>query len=92
MRKQFSIINKLDLEKLNTAIDSFKNQSSILFADGYLPIILMSPDTLGDMHNLPNTKYVGINTKNNCTGMVGKYYGCKVFSDPTLKYGEVELR
>ena len=31
-------------------------------------------------------------TNNRCTGMVGMYQGYKVFSDPTMKYGDVELR
>jgi len=91
MMRKFSIVSRLDLEKLNNIIRNFKDQMSNENSC-YEPIILMSPDTLRDMPNLPDEKCVGISTNNYCTGMIGKYYGSKVFSDPTLKYGEVELR
>ena len=92
MMKKFNISQALDLKKLDNAIDSFYK----CFYDceiSYNPIILMSPETLAHMPKLNEyEKYTRQSTRNYCTGMVGKYNGCKVFSDPTLDYGEIELR
>ncbi len=92
MMKKFNIAQALDLQKLDNGLDSF--HSSFYNPDiSYDPVILMSPETLARMPRLNECeRFIGQSTRNNCTGMVGKYKGYKVFSDPTLDYGEIELR
>ncbi len=84
-RMKFSIIRKIDTQLLNNQLHKWEQTNH-----GYNPIILLSPDTLRDMPRLD--EYRLESTNNNCTGMVGMYQGYKVFSDPTMCYGEVELR
>ena len=84
---QFNIANRLDIEFLNRKLDS---ACSELRSDFY---IFMSPDTLAHMPQLDDYyEYIGKSTRNNCTGRVGSYRGHKVFSDPSMKYGDVEFR
>ena len=84
---QFNIANRLDIEFLNHKLDS---ACSELRSDFY---IFMSPDTLAHMPQLDDYyEYIGKSTRNNCTGRVGSYFGHKVFSDPSMKYGDVEFR
>ena len=87
---QFNIANRLDIEFLNRKLDSAYSE---LRSDFY---IFMSPDTLMHMPQLDDYEYdyeyIGRSTGNNCTGRVGSYRGHKVFSDPSMKYGEVEFR
>lgn len=83
---QFNIANGLDIEFLNRRLD---NACSELRSDFY---IFMSPDTLARMPQLDDREYLVISTRNNCTGRVGSYHGHKVFSDPSMKYGDVEFR
>jgi hypothetical protein len=83
----FSIARHIDIEVLDRKITAWNNTHD------YSPIILMSPDTLADMPKFDDIGiYVSKSTCNNCTGRVGTYEGTKVFSDPSMKYGEVELR
>jgi len=84
-RMKFSIIRKIDTQLLNNQLHKWEQTNH-----EYNPIILLSPDTLRDMPRLDEYKLES--TNNNCTGMVGMYQGYKVFSDPTMGYGEVELR
>ena len=84
-RMQFNIVNKLNLSLLNNQLQKWERENQ-----NYNPIILLSPDTLRDMPMLD--EYRLESTNNRCTGMVGMYQGYKVFSDPTMKYGDVELR
>lgn len=86
MPKYFSILRNIDTKILDEQIVDWFDEHK------YSPIILMSPDTLKEIQ----LKDLGIDitksTCNNCTGRVGTYEGTKVFSDPSMKYGEVELR
>ena len=83
----FSIVQHIDTEVLDIKITAWNNTHD------YSPIILMSPDTLTEMPKFDDMGiYVSKSTCNNCTGWVGTYKGTKVFSDPSMKYGEVELR
>lgn len=88
----FSIVRHIDTEVLDRKIAAWNNTHD------YSPIILMSPDTLAEMPKFDEPKfddleiYITKSTCNNCTGLVGTYDGVKVFSDPSMKYGEVELR
>ena len=82
---KFSIIRKIDTQLLNNQLYKWEQTNH-----EYNPIILLSPDTLLDMPRLDEYKLES--TNNNYTGIVGMYQGYKVFSDPTMGYGEVELR
>lgn len=82
---KFSIVQRLDLNILSEQLYKWNETNN-----EYKPIILLSPDTLRDMPRLD--EYNLVSTNNRCTGMVGMYQGYKVFSDPTMKYGDVELR
>ena len=86
MVMKFNIANRLDIEYLNRRFDS---ACSEFHNDFY---IFMSPDTLIHMPQLDDYDYIGKSTCNNCTGRVGSYCGHKVFSDPSMEYGEVEFR
>jgi len=79
MPKYFSILRDIDTKILDEQIADWFDEHK------YDPIILMSPDTLKE---IPTLKDVGIYI----TKRVGTYEGVKVFSDPSMKYGEVELR
>lgn len=84
---QFNIANRLDIEFLNRKLDS---ACSELRSDFY---IFMSPDTLARMSpQLDDDEYIVISARNNCTRRFGSYHGHKVFSDPNMKYGDVEFR
>lgn len=83
----FSIVRHIDTEVLDRRITAWDNTHN------YRPIILMSPDTLREMPNFEKCEiFLTRSICNNCTGRVGTYEGIKVFSDPSMKYGEVELR
>ena len=83
----FNILHKIDIDVLDRKITAWNNTHN------YSPIILMSPDTLAEMPTFDDMGiYVSKSTCNNCTGRVGTYEGIKVFSDPSMGYGEVELR
>lgn len=82
MPRYFNILRNIDTKILDEQIVDWIDKHK------YSPIILMSPDTLKEISIL----YITKSTCNNCTGLVGTYEGTKVFSDPSMKYGEVELR
>ena len=83
----FSIVRHIDTEVLDRKIAAWNKTHY------YSPIILMSPDTLKEMPTMEDLGfYISKSTCNNCTGRVGTYHGTKVFSDPSMRYGEVELR
>ena len=84
---KFNIANRLDIDALNSRIYSYDQET---WGDFY---IFMSPDTLAHMSPIDDYyKSIGKSTNNNCTGRVGSYFGHKVFSDPSMKYGDVEFR
>lgn len=82
---KFNIANKLDIEDLNHKIDCYSN---IYHSDLY---IFMSPKTL---ENVPKLEYRerDKDSFDECAGLIGVYQGYKVFSDPTMEYGDVEFR
>jgi len=84
---KFNIANKLDIEDLNHKIDCYSN---IYHSNLY---IFMSPKTL---KNVPTLKLEYCerdeDSFDECAGLTGFYQGYKVFSDPTMEYGDVELR
>ena len=87
MPNVFNIARHIDTRILDEQIDKWEEKHD------YAPIILTSPDTLKEIPTLKDLGiYITKSTCNNCTGRVGIYEGVKVFSDPSMKYGEVELR
>lgn len=91
--EKFSIVEKINVNKLNMKIAEF------VYSEGYEPYIFANKETLYalvkpveqelDYITSPtgNTRiYVG----KSCS--VGKYQGNKIFEDGTLKFGEIELR
>ena len=83
MTKYFSILRNIDTKILDEQITNWFNEYK------YDPIIFMSPDTLKEIPTFEDLEiYI---TKSTCN-LVGTYEGVKVFSDPSMKYGEVELR
>lgn len=79
MSEKFSILKKIDSEILERKINAWNNTHE------YLPIILISQDTFNDLDCA--VAVVNYDSKYAC-----KFQGCKVFIDPILGYGEVELR
>jgi len=85
---KFNIKQGLDLQKLDYNISVFKDTC------GQEPIIIMSFDTLNSFPKMPDQDYFIEQSKEKhyYAGMVGMYYGCKVFTDPSLNFGDIELR
>lgn len=84
---KFNIKQELDIDKLNHNLTEFKK----VYQD---PIIIMSFDTLNSFPKMPDQDYLIEQCKKNhfYSGMVGKYYGSRVFVDPSLNFGDIELR
>ena len=91
----FNIAKKIDIELLNNKIEEFiSNKIRQHPLHDCEPYIFMSPDTIEDMPKFENNQVHNgcFHDSWNANRMVGYYNGCKVFIDPTKKYGEVELR
>lgn len=87
MPNVFNIIRHIDTKILDDEVDKWAEEH------GYAPIILMSPDTIQEMPKSGEDIEIHLmQSAYNCTDRVGTYEGMKVFSDPSMKYGEVELR
>ena len=90
----FSIIDKINVNKLNTKIAEF------IHREGHEPYIFANKETLEELTNstineqikcISSLPTITITTSyKGC--FVGKYYGNKTFEDDTLKFGEIELR
>lgn len=94
---KFLITTSLDFDKLNRKID----ESTTAF-DGFKskPYVFMNEDTLIELANYASKHEIATNLSNKNIPQLhyanqtvfGKYYGCKVFMDNDLEYGEIELR
>lgn len=87
----FSIVDKINVDKLNTKIAEF------VYQEGHEPYIFANKETLDTLikpieQELKFASAVtGITTSfKHC--FIGKYRGNKMFEDNTLKFGEIELR
>lgn len=87
----FSIVDKIDVDKLNTKIAEF------VYREGHEPYIFANKETLEILVKPieQELKFVsvatGITTSfKRC--FIGKYRGNKMFEDDTLEFGEIELR
>lgn len=87
----FSIVDKINVDKLNTKIAQF------VYREGHEPYIFANKETLDALVKpiekelklvSPTTGIV--NSFKSC--FIGKYQDNKMFEDDTLKFGEIELR
>lgn len=87
----FSIVDKIDVDKLNTKIAEFvyrEGHESYIFANKETLEILVKPIEHELKFVLPKTSVT--TSFKRC--LIGKYQGNKMFEDNTLKFGEIELR
>lgn len=87
----FSIVDKINVNKLNTKIAEFT------YREGYEPYIFANKETLDALAKSieQELKFISAATgviSSFKTCLVGKYQGNKMFEDDTLKFGEIELR
>ncbi len=87
----FSIVDKINVNKLNTKIAEF------VYREGHEPYIFANKETLDALIKPieQELKFVaavtGVTTSfKRC--FIGKYQGNRMFEDDTLKFGEIELR
>jgi hypothetical protein len=87
----FSIVDKIDVNKLNTKIAEF------VYREGHEPYIFANKETLEALvkpivHELKFVSPITSVTTSFKRCFIGKYQGNKMFEDDTLKFGEIELR
>lgn len=87
----FSIVDKIDVNKLNTKIAEF------VYREGHGPYIFANKETLEALvkpivHELKFVSPITSVTTSFKRCFIGKYQGNKMFEDDTLKFGEIELR
>mgnify|MGYP000356216414 FL=1 len=89
----FSIIDKMNVDKLNTKIAEF------VYRDGHEPYIFANKETLDALVKPIEQELNFITSSTGSTRiyvgkscLVGKYQGNKMYEDDTLKFGEIELR
>lgn len=87
----FSIVDKINVDKLNTKIAEF------VYRKGHRPYIFANKETLDALVKPieQELKFVSVATGvttsfKSC--LIGKYQDNKMFEDDTLKFGEIELR
>lgn len=87
----FSIVDKINVNKLNTKVEEF------VYREGHEPYIFANKETLDalvkpieqELKFVPTATGVTTSFKS-C--FIGKYQDNKMFQDDTLKFGEIELR
>lgn len=86
----FSIVDKINVGKLNTKIAEF------VYKEGYAPYIFKNNLTWQKLYKAYRDdtlqKLDGLLNFCGHTGLIGKYKGYKTFEDNTLEFGEIELR
>ena len=89
----FSIVDKINVNKLNTKIAEF------VYREGHEPYIFANKETLDALVKPIEQELKFISASTGSTRiyvgkscLVGKYQGNKMFEDDTLKFGEIELR
>lgn len=88
----FSIVDKINVDKLNTKVAEF------VYREGHEPYIFANKETLDALVKPIEQAEMFINSCG--IGLVSSYKGCltgmyrenKMFRDDTLKFGEIELR
>lgn len=87
----FSIVDKINVDKLNTKIAEF------VYKEGHEPYIFANKETLETLvkpieHELKFVSPITSVTTSFKRCFIGKYQGNKMFEDDTLKFGEIELK
>lgn len=84
----FSIVDKINVDKLNTKIAEF------VYREGHEPYIFANKETLETLAKSieQEIKYVSLANTNSFKPCLSRYHGNKIFRDDTLKFGEIELR
>ena len=88
--EKFSIVDKINVNKLNTKITEFT------YREGYKPYIFANKETIDALAKLIEQELKFFISAT--TGVISsfkaccKYQGNKMFEDDTLKFGEIELR
>ena len=80
----FSIVDKINVDKLNTKIAEF------VYREGHDPYIFANKETLEQELKFVSAATGIVSSFKGC--LIGKYHGNKMFEDDTLKFGEIELR
>lgn len=89
----FSIVDKINVDKLNTKVAEF------VYREGYEPYIFANKETLDalvkpieqELNFITSpTESTRIYVGKSC--LVGKYRGNEMYENDTLKFGEIELR
>jgi len=88
---KFNIISTLDIDTLNKRIDACARDYG---RDIY---IFMSPKTVNELSkanasHIIVTADLSLDECSTSRRLFGLYRGCKVFEDPTMNYGDVEIR
>nr|DAH71356.1 MAG TPA: hypothetical protein [Caudoviricetes sp.] len=91
--EKFSIVEKINVDKLNMKIAEF------VYREGHEPYIFANKETLEALIKPIEQKLNFITSSTGSTRiyvgkscLVSKYQGNKMFEDDTLKFGEIELR
>ena len=89
----FSIVDKINVDKLNTKIAEF------VYREGHEPFIFANKETLDALVKSIEQELKFITSSTGSTRiyvgkscLVGKYQDNKMFEDNTLKFGEIEPR
>lgn len=85
--KKFSIIQKIDLDKLNNEIENF-----ISISKETNPYLFMSKNTFNAIPITDDSLHQFGQINAIISGTLGYYCGYKVFEDNSLEFGEVEIR
>lgn len=89
--EKFSIVDKINVNKLNTKIAEF------VYREGHEPYIFANKETLEALVKPIEQELKFVSTATGVTTsfkscFIGKYQDNKMFQDDTLKFGEIELR
>ena len=89
--EKFSIVDKINVNKLNTKIAEF------VYREGHEPYIFANKETLEALVKPIEQELKFVSTATGATTsfkgcFIGKYHDNKMFQDDTLKFGEIELR
>ncbi|HCS05089.1 MAG TPA: hypothetical protein DIV53_09810 [Eubacterium sp.] len=87
----FSIVDKINVDKLNTKFAEF------VYREGHEPYIFANKETLDALVKPIEQELKFVSAATGAVSsfkacLVGKYQDNKMFEDDTLKFGEIELR
>ena len=87
MNKKISIIQKIDIAKLDNMIDEYQAITSETN-----PYLFMNKNTFSAIPQVDDLIPFLYQVQAKANGILGYYHGYKVFEDGGLKLGEVEIR